>query len=312
MTRPISNPPHVAARRRRRQGSSSLFRTALAFALVLTGGLAFLTAQSLVPNSEAKSAVVPVQVPISGLESGACMSFAPSGGRSGPTVFIDPGHGGLDPGVVTVVDGRQVLEKHLTLAIANRLAALLRADGYRVVISRTGDTSVARLSVNDSVAGALTASAVHRDLVTRAACANAANASVLVSIHFDAFDDPSVGGTETFYDAARPFASKSKRLAAALQSAVVGSVGSQDRGLFTDDQLAAPTLTPSGRAYGHLIELGPAIKGWVDRPSQMPGVLIEPLFLTNPDEAKFASDPAGQQRIAAGLASGLKDYFAAK
>ena len=312
MTRPISNPPHVAARRRRRQGSSSLFRTALAFALVLTGGLAFLTAQSLVPNSEAKSAVVPVQVPISGLESGACMSFAPSGGRSGPTVFIDPGHGGLDPGVVTVVGGRQVLEKHLTLAIANRLAALLRADGYRVVISRTGDTSVARLSVNDSVAGALTASAVHRDLVTRAACANAANASVLVSIHFDAFDDPSVGGTETFYDAARPFASKSKRLAAALQSAVVGSVGSQDRGLFTDDQLAAPTLTPSGRAYGHLIELGPAIKGWVDRPSQMPGVLIEPLFLTNPDEAKFASDPAGQQRIAAGLASGLKDYFAAK
>ncbi len=116
MTRPISNPPHVAARRRRRQGSSSLFRTALAFALVLTGGLAFLTAQSLVPNSEAKSAVVPVQVPISGLESGACMSYAPSGGRSGPTVFIDPGHGGLDPGVVTVVGGRQVLEKHLTLA----------------------------------------------------------------------------------------------------------------------------------------------------------------------------------------------------
>src|SRR2546426_485031 len=83
-------------------------------------------------NSEAKSGVVPGQVPIRGLESSACMGFAPSAGRSGPTVFIDPGHGGLDPGVVTVVNGRQVLEKHLTLAIANRLAALLRADGYRV------------------------------------------------------------------------------------------------------------------------------------------------------------------------------------
>ncbi len=310
MTRPISNPPHVAARRRRRQGSSSLFRSALALALVFTGGLALLTARSLVPNSEAKSGVVPVQVPIGGLESSACIGFGPSVGRSGPTVFIDPGHGGLDPGVVTVVEGRQVLEKHLTLAIANRLAALLRADGYRVVMSRTGDTSVAKLSANDSIAGALTASAVHRDLITRAACANGAKASVLVSIHFDAFDDSSVGGTETFYDAARPFASKSKRLAAALQSAVVGSVGSQDRGLFTDDQLAAPTLTPSGSAYGHLIELGPALKGWVDSPSQMPGALIEPLFLTNPDEAKYASDPAGQQRIAVGIATGLKAYFA--
>src|SRR5438046_3277044 len=218
MTRPISTPPHVVARRRRRQGSSSLFRTALALALVFTGGLALLTARSLVPNSEAKSGVVPVQVPIGGLESSACIGFTPSVGRSGPTVFVDPGHGGLDPGVVTVVDGRQVLEKHLTLAIANRLAALLRADGYRVVMSRTGDTSVARLSANDSIAGALTASAVHRDLITRAACANAANASVLLSIHLDAFDDSSVGGTETFYDTPRPFASNTTRPAAAREN----------------------------------------------------------------------------------------------
>src|SRR6266581_3414449 len=118
MTRPISNPPHVATRRRRRQGSSSLFRTALA--LVFTGGLALLTARSLVPNSEAKSGVGPVQVPIGGLESSACMGFVLSVDRGGPVVFIDPGHGGLDPGVVTVVERRQVLAKHLTLAIANR------------------------------------------------------------------------------------------------------------------------------------------------------------------------------------------------
>src|SRR5256885_15364111 len=117
MPGPFPTPPHVAARRRRRQGSSSLFRTALALALVFTGGLALLTARSLVPNSEAKSTVVPVQVPIGGLESSACMGFAPSVARSGPTVFIDPGHGGLDPGVVTVGDGRHVAQKHPTLAI---------------------------------------------------------------------------------------------------------------------------------------------------------------------------------------------------
>src|SRR5947208_3484535 len=165
MTRPISNPPHVAARRRRRQGSSSsLFRTALALALVITGSLAVLAARSVVPDSEAKGGLGPIQVPLAGLEPGACMSFAQTGARTGPTVFLDPGHGGLDPGVVTFVGVRQVLEKDVTLAVANRLAALLRADGYRVVMSRTGDSSVAKLSASDSIEGAMTASAEHRAL----------------------------------------------------------------------------------------------------------------------------------------------------
>src|SRR2546423_1807527 len=211
MTRPISNSPHVAARRRRRQGSSFLLRTALALAVVITGAMAFMTARSQVPNGEAKSGVVPVQVAVSGLESGACLSFPPTGGGLKQTVFVDPGHGGMDPGVVTVLGGRQLLEKDLTLAIANRLLPLLRADGYRVVMSRTADTSVTRLSASDSIAGAMTASAVHRDLVARAACANAAGASVLVSIHFDAYVDLSVGGAETVFGPARPLPPQNTR-----------------------------------------------------------------------------------------------------
>lgn len=211
--------------------------------------------------------------------------------------------------MVGVAGARQVLEKDVALGVATRLATLLRANGFRVVMSRTLDSSVTELSPSDSVAGALTASAVHRDLVTRAVCANAAAASVLVSIHFDAFDDPSVGGTETFYDAARPFAADNERLARDLQAAVVSGLGTADRGVWTDDQLGAPTLTASGSLYGHLIELGPVAAGWVEDPSQMPGALIEPLFLTNAREAQLASDPAGQQRIAAALAAGLKTYF---
>ena len=239
MTRPISNLPHVSARRRRRQGSSSLFRTLLACALVLTGGLAIYAARSAVPAGEAKAGQVGSPLAVPGVDAGACVSFAPGGAANGRTVFLDPGHGGLDPGVVGSVAGKQVLEKDLTLTIAIRVAAALRADGYRVVMSRVGDTSVAKLSASDSITGAMTASAVHRDLLARAACANAASASVLISLHFDAFDDSSVGGTETFYDAARSFAPKSKRLAVALQRAVVASVGSEDRGVWTDEQLAA-------------------------------------------------------------------------
>jgi N-acetylmuramoyl-L-alanine amidase len=259
--------------------------------------------------TDMKPSLTASQVSLPGLESGACVSYPSAKGRSAKTVFIDAGHGGLDPGVVGSVGGRQLLEKDATLAVATRLSALLRADGYRVVMARTEDTSVIKLSSADSILGSLRGSAVHRDLATRAACANASSAAVLVSIHFDAFSDPSVGGTETFYDAARPFATESKRLAADLQSALVSGLGTSNRGVWTDDQLAAPTLTSSGEGYGHLIELGPALAGWVDNPSEMPGALVEPLFLTNSAEARIAGDGAGQQRIAEALESGLQKYF---
>ena len=309
MAGPIAKARHVA-HRSRRQGTSSLFRATLSVALVLTFALAVVAARSALTQSSAVgSAPVASQVAVDGLAVGACMSFAPTTHGRGKTVFLDPGHGGLDPGVVGVSGGRQVLEKDIALAVSTRLTALLRAAGYTVVMSRITDSSVARLSDADSVSGAMTASAVHRDLLARTACANAANSSVMVSIHFDAFDDPSVGGTETFYDSARPFAPQSKALASALQTALVSELDSGDRGVWTDDQLAAPTLTPSGSNYGHLILLGPASRGWVDNPSRMPGALVEPLFLTNANEARFAADPAGQQRIAVGLNAGLERYL---
>jgi N-acetylmuramoyl-L-alanine amidase len=245
-----------------------------------------------------------------GLEAGACMSYAPTGGRLDKTVFIDAGHGGLDPGVVGMSSsGRTVQEKDATLAVATRLMALLRADGYVVVMARTQDTTVIKLAAADSSYGAITSSGVHRDLAARAACANAAGADVLLSIHFDGFSDPTVGGTETFYDSARPFAAANRKLATSLQTALVARLGAPDRGVWTDDQLAAPTLTVSGKTYGHLIELGPPSSGWVDNPSQMPGALVEPLFVTNPSEARIASDPAGQDKIAQALEAGLQKFL---
>lgn len=266
-------------------------------------------AASAIAGLPATAAVTQVAVP--GLESGACLSYAPTQGKQNRTIFLDPGHGGLDPGVVgATASGHQVLEKDATLAVATRLTALLRAAGYRVVMARTEDSTVLKLSSTDSVLGSMNATAEHGDLVARAACANAAGAAVLVSIHFDGFEDPSVGGTETFYDPARSFADANQRLAADLQSALVAGLGASDRGVWTDDQLAAPTLTASGSAYGHLIELGPISAGWVDNPSQMPGALVEPLFVTNPKEAQLASDPAGQQRIAEALKAGLLKYLA--
>lgn len=286
----------------------------MACCLAVIGALTFTrpsgtTAGILGLSPALKPALAASQVPVAGLDTGACISYPATRGQSDKTVLIDAGHGGLDPGVVGAVGGKQVLEKDAALAVATRLSALLRADGYGVVMARTQDSSVTKLAASDSITGALTNSAEHRDLVTRVACANASNASVLVSIHFDGFSDPTVGGTETFYDSARPFAATNKRLAVDLQAGLIAGLGTSDRGVWTDDQLAAPALTPSGDSYGHLIELGPASAGWVDDPSQMPGALVEPLFVTNPAEAQIASDPAGQQRIAQALEAGLVKFF---
>jgi len=258
---------------------------------------------------QAVEAQTPSHLSLPGLEAGACMSFPPSRAGSGQTVFIDAGHGGLDPGVVGRSGSRQVLEKEATLGVATQLSTLLRADGYRVVMSRTQDSTMLKLSATDSVLGALTGSAVHRDLAARAACANAAGAAALLSIHFNAFGDPAVGGTESFYDSARTFSSENRRLATDLQAALVAALGTADRGVWTDDQLAAPALTSSGNTYGHLIELGPMAAGWVDNPSQMPGALVEPLFLSNPTEARLAADPAGQRQIALALEAGLVKFL---
>jgi N-acetylmuramoyl-L-alanine amidase len=259
------------------------------------------------PVNAASSIVQPV---IPGLEEGACVAFAATHGHSDQTVFIDAGHGGLDPGVVgTIASGRVVLEKDAALAVASRLAGLLRGDGYSGVMARTRDTTVLKLSTADSNYGAITSSAVRRDLAARVACANASGADALISIHFDAFSDPSVGGTETFYNAVRPFAAANRRLATNLQSALVARLGADDRGVWTDDQIAAPTLTGSGQSYNHLIELGPKSSGWVDNPSQMPGALVEPLFMTNRAEAQIAGDPGGQQAIAEALESGVVKFF---
>jgi N-acetylmuramoyl-L-alanine amidase len=312
MAPPIAKPAHVSARRRRRQGPSPLFRTALVLALAVTFLLAtpvVLSAlQSVKPPVGGESRLVSGQVVMPGLAAGACLGFAPNGAPTGKTVFIDPGHGGLDPGVVGSAGGQQVLEKDVALSVGTRMGELLHADGYRVVLSRTSDSSVMRLAADDSVSGALTASAVHRDLVSRVGCANAASASVLVSIHFDAFDDPAVGGAETFYDAARPFAGSNRQLATDLQSALVAEIGMDDRGAWTDDGVGT-ALTTSGTLYDHLVVLGPAAAGWVDQPSAMPGALVEPLFLTNPAEARVAASPAGQQRIASALRTGVEKYL---
>jgi N-acetylmuramoyl-L-alanine amidase len=259
------------------------------------------------PATDASPAPAPVGQPAApGGAHRTCVSFPPAESPSGQTVFVDAGHGGPDPGVVGEAGSGPVTEKAVTLAVATRLTPLLQHDGYRVVMSRTSDSFVA---ANPSSGGSLTADDIRRDLLARIACANAAGANLLLSIHFNGLTDPSIGGSETFYDAARPFAASNRRLALDLQRSITSALGSANLGVWPDDQNVGPALSAAGSLYGHLIELGPPSPGYVDKPSQMPGALVEPLFLSNPPNARQAADPVVQQRIAVAIDSGIRGYF---
>jgi len=253
-------------------------------------------------------------VDASSFAPGACVAFGPTVGDRHQTVFLDAGHGGLDPGSVgTTETGAAIDEAAETLPVELDAMADLRRDGFRVVVSRTADSSVARLGASDVDGNLLTAQGVHDDVAARAACANDAHAEVLIGIYFDAGATGNAGSV-TGYDADRPFAADNLRLADLVQSDVLGAMnargwGVPDEGVQPDSELGS-AIGSEAISYGHLMLLGPAEPGWFDTPSQMPGALIEPLFITDPFEGSIAASATGQQVIAAGIARAVEQYFA--
>lgn len=172
-------------------------------------------------------------------------------------VMIDPGHGGEDPGA-TGASGE--LEKTSNLAIALQVAELLKQDpSFDVSLTRSDDTYVG--------------------LEERAEMANDWGADVLLSIHGNSFEEPDIGGTETFYRH-----EDSMQLASVIHSHLVAAMGNEDRGV-KEERLEVLSY------------------------SQMPAILVEPGFLTNPSDESEIIGAEGQARIAQSIADGLKQYF---
>jgi len=244
---------------------------------------------------------------------GACMAFPPTSGDRHETVFLDAGHGGIDPGAVGSTEtGQSVDEAGVNLAVELDAMAILRGQGYRVVVSRTQNTSVTRLTPGDVSGGLLTVQGSFNDVAARDVCANMAGADVLVGIYMDS-GGPWNAGCVTGYDADRPFSAANLRLATLLQDDVLGALNAQGNGIPDEgvlpDTVLGSALSAAAVAYGHLILLGPAEAGYFSTPSQMPGALIEPLFLTDPFEASIAASTRGQQLIATALAQAITQYL---
>jgi N-acetylmuramoyl-L-alanine amidase len=180
-------------------------------------------------------------------------------------VAIDAGHGGspdnnnpdklFDPGSVA---GNGLVEKDLTLDVAKRVKSRLEGEQVKVVMTRSTDQYVG--------------------IETRMATATQAGANLFVSIHFNFFQDPSIGGSLILYP------HPSDRAFAQLMS----------------NNLAAK-LGRYGIANGGLMERGTL---WVHAP--MPTVTVEAAYLTNTNEAEQLTKDAVRDAIAAGVVSGVE------
>jgi len=207
----------------------------------------------------------------------------------GPPVFgtnrvivIDPGHGGINGGTVSVADRRP--EKEFTLDWARRLQPLLEQEGWRVYLTRTNDVDLA--------------------LSNRVTVAENRHADLFVSLHFNSVapDQKPVGlatfcltpvglpssvtrGYPDIVCQAYPnnnFDTQNVQLAEQLQRSLLRATGLEDRGVNR------------ARFIGVL------------RGQRRPSVLIEAGFLSNPHEAKRIENPDFRQKLALAVAAALK------
>jgi N-acetylmuramoyl-L-alanine amidase len=270
--------------------------------------------------ARASSAGVPVDA--SAFAAGACMAFPPTAGDRQETVFLDAGHGGIDPGGVgTTESAHTITEAAETLRVELDTMELLRAKGFRVVVSRTTDSTVLRLGPADVYEGTLSLQGAHDDVAARDVCADLARANALVGIYFDASGSPQTAGSLTAYDSARPFAAANIKLAGLLQRAVLSAMNARgweipNDGVSSDSGLGSSAGNPAdgglaaqSAAYDHLLLIGPAAPGYFSTPSDMPGAVTEPLYITDPFEGSIASSANGQLVIARGIATAVEQFL---
>jgi N-acetylmuramoyl-L-alanine amidase len=212
-----------------------------------------------------------------------------AGAAAAALICLDPGHGTppaigrqlepVGPGskVTKIKDGGGAPgEAAVALAIAKRTRKLLVARGYRVAMTRTGPTI--KLGNGDGN-------------VARAKFCNRRHSALMVRIHADGSTDRSLHGVSTLVPAwhrgwTDDIYRASLRAGRALQQAVVRSSGGADRGLVQRSDLTG--------------------FNWAD----VPAVLVEAGFLSNPAEARRLHTGAYQQRVARGLARGVAAFVA--
>lgn len=191
-------------------------------------------------------------------------------GLRGRKITIDAGHGGNDSGAIGPTG---VMEKSVTLRVANELKRLLAAEGATVYMTRETDTEVSPKGADASDI---------EELQARCDVGNRNGSDIFISIHMDSFSNGAARGTTGYYYSLG--SQKSRDLADKVRSGVIDQLGTQSRG------------TQSCNFY-------------VCKHTDMPATLVELAFISNPSEEKLMDSEDGIHKAAQGIADGIADYF---
>jgi N-acetylmuramoyl-L-alanine amidase len=221
------------------------------------------------------------------------------------TIVIDAGHGGEDPGALGRHGSR---EKDVTLSIARRLKTLVDAEpNMRALLTRDGDYFL--------------------KLDARVEKARKVKADLFVSIHADAFVRPDARGSSVFALSDRRATSQLARELARAQneSDLVGGVNLQEKDDYVKrtiiDLWQTGTIDHSLRLGGSVLKrlgtVNSLHKPHVEQASfavltapNIPSILVETAFISNPEEEKRLNDEDYQDKLAQAVLDGIRDYFA--
>ena len=214
------------------------------------------------------------------------------------TIAIDPGHGGSLDGAVGP-DGTR--EADLNLDIGLRLARMLEGAGVTAVVTRTSDSNVNEPPLDLTADGLIDET---DELAARPDVANRARADLFIAIHNNTAVNQSVGGPATLYSDERTFSERSSRLARIVQAEVLTAL----RGVATD---AWQPYERKALTYPYYV-LRDYDPPRLLRPTQMPGVLSEGLFLSNPRELRLLKQPRVRQAMAVAYYHAIAEYLAGR
>jgi len=219
-------------------------------------------------------------------------------------IAIDPGHGGRDPGAIGKKGTR---EKDIALAVGKKMKTLVnRTPGYKAILTRDADRYVS--------------------LRNRVKKAREVEADIFVSLHADAFRKSHVKGASVYALSLSGASSEAARWAAKKENAsdLIGGISLDDK----DDLIASVLLDLSQTAtIQDSLELGSDVLSQIGKVSRlnnkkvqqagfavlkapdMPSILIETAFLSNPAEEQKLRSPKHQQKLAKAVFSGIRSHL---
>lgn len=218
-------------------------------------------------------------------------------------VMLDPGHGGIDTGAIGHNGSK---EKHVVLAIAKNVRAILRAHGIDAKLTRSNDTFI--------------------PLYDRVEIAHKHGADLFMSIHADGFTSPSAAGASVFALSNRGASSAMAKYLSERENAADDVAGSKVKNkdhylqqvLF--DLVQTDTIKNSLTLGSHILRQIKPVHRLHSRNTEqaafvvlkspsIPSVLVETSFITNPQEEKLLGTTAFRQKIATAIANGVINYF---